>query len=65
MPVEAQLFLCFFTAMIGFGILVVRLFVIERLRLVASGRESSGLRWARRALDVIVAQAVGELGAST
>lgn len=54
-PVEGQFFLAFFWAMIGFGVMVGRLFVIERLRLLNGGEESTALRWGRRALDALIA----------
>jgi hypothetical protein len=47
-------FSAFAWAMAGSGIAMVRVFVVRRLRLLAGGSESRGLRAGKRAADVFV-----------
>ncbi len=47
-------FSAFAWGMVGGGIAMVRVFVVRRLRLLAGGSESSGLRAGKRVADIFV-----------
>ena len=53
MPTNAFWFLAFWWGMIGIGILLARLFIVERLRVISGGTESARLRRGKRVVDAL------------
>ncbi|KZE95555.1 hypothetical protein AVP42_00315 [Agromyces sp. NDB4Y10] len=54
MPTTAMFFLAFWWGMVGIGSAAVRAWLVDRLRIINGGVESSRLRVGKRIADVLI-----------
>lgn len=54
MPTNAMFFLVFWFGMVGAGLLMIRVWVVDRLRIINGGVQSSRVRVGKRIADVVV-----------
>lgn len=59
MPTTAMFFLAFWWGMVGIGSAGIRAWLVERLRIINGGIESSRLRIGKRIADVVILLMLG------